>query len=330
MARRRCAGGDSPIASVFSTLHNEWMKNTGRSVAVVGAGVIGQVYAGRLAQAGSSVWLLARGDTFRHLHANGLSLNDGHTTTHPPVTVVATPADIPKVDMAVFAVRTDHVKDALPLLAEIHTPVVVTLVNLTDGAADVAKTIGVDRVILGFPGVGGTRNVDGVTFRDIAQQPTTLGVTHGREHPVATTLREAGFDVDVVDDMDAWLATHTVFIAGVGAAILTAGGAAQLGGDKTATTRMLLSIREGFASLKRHAIPVTPAGLRTIFTRVPRVFSVPYWQKHMRGDLGTLGLEPHIKATQETEFPLIAAGARRLAPDAQRLMAALQAAGFPA
>ncbi|HLS00873.1 MAG TPA: hypothetical protein VK054_02660, partial [Beutenbergiaceae bacterium] len=146
----------------------------------------------------------------------------------------------------------------------------------------------------------------------------------------ATTLREAGFDVDVVDDMDAWLATHTVFIAGVGAAILTAGGAAQLGGDKTATTRMLLSIREGFASLKRHAIPVTPAGLRTIFTRVPRVFSVPYWQKHMRGDLGTLGLEPHIKATQETEFPLIAAGARRLAPDAQRLMAALQAAGFPA
>lgn len=92
---------------------------------------------------------------------------------------------------------------------------------------------------------------------------------------------------------------------------------------------MVLSIRGGFMYLTRNGIRVTPPALRSIFTRVPSLFSVAYWQRQMRGELGALTLAPHVFATRDTEFPLIAAAARRLTPSAQHLSAALDMAGYP-
>lgn len=306
------------------------MNNARRTVAVVGAGVIGQVYAGRLAEAGCEVWLLARDSTYARLRTDGVLLREDGVDTRPPVRVVDTVADIPVVDTVFLAVRADQVAAALPLVAELRTRVVVTLVNLADEARAVAVQIGMDRVVLGFPGVGGTRTTDGIEYRRIRQQPTTLGYAGGREQAVAEDLRAAGLDVELATDMEAWLATHTVFIAGVGAAILHSQGADRLGRDRKATARMILSIRDGFKSLARNGVQVTPPPLRTIFTRVPRVFSVPYWQRQMRGELGTLSLAPHVLETRDTEFPLIASAARRLAPEARQLSAALDTAGYPA
>lgn len=278
------------------------MNNTRRTVAVVGAGVIGQVYAGRLADAGCEVWLLARDSTYARLRSDGVRLRENGVDSRPPVRVVNTATDIPAVDTVFLAVRADQVAAALPLLAEVRARVVVILVNLTDEVRAVAAQIGMDRVILGFPGVGGTRTTDGIEYRRIRQQPTTLGCAGGREQAVAQDLRAAGLDVELVSDMEAWLATHTVFIAGVGAAILHSQGADRLGADRKATARMVLSIRDGFTSLVHSGVDVTPTPLRTIFTRVPRLFSVPYWQRQMCGELGTLSLAPHVFATRDTEF----------------------------
>lgn len=300
-----------------------------RKVAVIGAGVIGQVYAGRLANSGHEVWLLARGGTFAALSSRGVRLRSGGVTLAPRVSVVDTPEAIPGVDVVYLAVRGDQVDAALPVLATIRAPVVVTLVNLADRAAAVAATIGVDRVVLGFPGVGGVRTSEGITYQKVKQQATTVGAAGGREDSVVTDLRGAGLGVEVVPDMRAWFATHTVFIAGVGAAILEAGGSDQLGRDRVRSTRMVLSVRDGFTALTRHGIAVTPTSLRAIFSVVPRLFSVTYWQKQMRGDLGRLTLAPHVIATRDTEFRQLVAAARRLTPDAPHLDAALTAAGFP-
>ena len=142
-------------------------------------------------------------------------------------------------------------------------------------------------------------------------------------------LRAAGLRVEVVPDMRAWLATHAVFIAGVGAAILDAGGSDQLGHDRGRSTRMVLSVRDGFQALTRQGITVTPTPLRVIFTVVPKLIAIPYWQKQMRGDLGRLTLAPHVNATRGTEFRQLAAAARQLTQNSPRLDAALTAAGFP-
>ena len=91
-------------------------------VAVLGAGVIGQVYAGRLADSGHQVWLLARNDTFAALSTSGVRLRSGGVIYTPKVTVVDTPEQIPCVDVAYLAVRADQVDAALPVLARIQAP----------------------------------------------------------------------------------------------------------------------------------------------------------------------------------------------------------------
>lgn len=306
------------------------MSGSSRTVAVLGAGVVGQVYAGRLAAAGHGTWLLARGATHDRLRDRGVRLAlDGETTT-PPVTVVASAADIPPVDVAYLAVRADQVQDAMPALAEIRAETVVTLVNLAGDAEAVARQIGPDRVVLGFSGIGGTRSDDNITYHQIDQQATTLGKAGGREQPVADDLREAGFKVDVVQDAVSWLATHAVFIAGVGAAIVSAGSSEAVGDDRERTTRMVLSVRDGFRALERRGISVTPTPLRIIFTRVPRPIAVRYWRKQLRGALGRLALAPHVLSTRDTEFALLAQQARELTAPAPALDSALTDAGFPA
>jgi 2-dehydropantoate 2-reductase len=297
---------------------------------VLGAGVIGLVYAGRLAESGAEVSLLARGATLERLRADGLRLWQGDRSSAPPVRLASSAAEVPPVDVAYLAVRADQVEGALELLAAIPAPVVVTLSNLAGQAEAVAARIGVERTIYGFPGVGGTCLPDGVHYVEIAQQPTTIGRAGGREASVADDLRRAGFAVTVVDDPLGWLATHAVFVVGVGAAILTAGGSAAVGADRRRTEQMVLSVHDGFRALSRRGITVTPAPLRTIFTRVPRVFAVPYWQRQLAGPLGTVALTPHILATRDSEFPWLVDRVRELTGDAPVLDAALAQAGFSA
>lgn len=150
-----------------------------RRIAVLGAGVIGQIYAGRLAEGGHQVWLLARGETFTALRSHGVRLHVKGLTVAPGVVVVDTPEEIPAVEVAYLAVRADQVDAALPVLARIEASLVVTLVNLADRADAVASTIGVDRTLLGFAGVGGTRTADGVAYQEVEQQATTIGRAEG-------------------------------------------------------------------------------------------------------------------------------------------------------
>src|SRR5947209_18453183 len=89
-ARQR-AGDDHPAAVTLSTADGtELGAPSGTEVrmrlAVLGGGVIGSVYAGRLAAAGHEVAVLARGHRGAELREHGLILQDavtGHRTTTP-------------------------------------------------------------------------------------------------------------------------------------------------------------------------------------------------------------------------------------------------------
>lgn len=300
-----------------------------RTVAVVGAGVIGQVYAGRLAAAGHRVWLLARGAALDSLRVRGVCLSRAGATARPAVEIVGSAADIPAVDAAYLAVPGDKLAQALPVVAGIDAPTVVTLANLAAQAAQVVRAIGPERAVLGFPGVGGARSAAGVNYYEIPQQATMIGVCGDRHAAVAQDLAGAGFAVAVEKDPVAWLATHAVFIVGVGAAIIAAGGSDGLARDRARTARMVLCVRDGFAALARRGGRVTPLALRAIFSLVPTAFSVPYWQKQLAGDLGRVALAPHILSTRDSEFAYLVRQVRALAGDAPRLEAALAEAGYP-
>jgi 2-dehydropantoate 2-reductase len=283
-------------------------------VLICGAGIIGQIYGGRLAHGGHDVTLLARGVTARSFAEHGVTLHkDGESWRAHPQVVTTIPPDT-TFDLAFVTVRRDQLDDLVPQLTTLAAEQVVFLLNnVTDLEALRAK-VGTQRTLFGFPGVAGYRSAEAtVSYMDVPQQKTTIERRDGRERRVVELLRTAGFPVDTSDDMAGWLATHAVFITAVGSAILAAGGdSAVLAADRARVADLVAAVGEGFHALSRQHITVTPTPLRLIFTVVPRFIAVGYWQKQLRGPIGTVAIAPHMRATRGTELPVLRADVRHL------------------
>ena len=273
-------------------------------VLIYGAGVIGRIYAARLHEAGHDVVVFARDATLETLARDGIVLVKDAKTYQAQVKVTGLVGPDDHFDVVLVTVRRDQLDEALPAVAALPADSVVLMQNNPSGAAGVGGAVSPDRLLFGFPGIGGYRRDDGaVEYIEIAQQPTTLGRSDGREKPVEELLKSAGFAVKTTDDMDAWLQTHAVFIAAAGASIMACGGdAAALAADRDLVAVMVKAVGEGFRALAAKGVAVQPMALKTIFTIVPAMFAVPYWQGQLRGPVGTMSLAPHFKATRDTEL----------------------------
>lgn len=231
------------------------------------------------------------------------------TAVFPAIVECVQEAD--PAEMAVIAIRRDHLEAALPQLAAISADTVISLINLPTGLASLTDAIGAARFVPAFPGVAGRIDRDGtVTYLELAQQPTTIGSTPSapaaKPEAVSTLLRSAGFRTALTDNMPAWLQTHAVFIAAFESVLAArAGDAEALASDRRAVQELVLAVREAFNALARSGTSVTPAALSIIFQRMPLWFATGYWRRQLRGDLGKLGLAPHAVATRFTELPVL-------------------------
>lgn len=167
-----------------------------------------------------------------------------------------------------------------------------------------ALKLGAERIVLGFPGVGGTREGTRVRYVRIRQQPTTLGEGDGRltarVRRLAARLEQAGFPTAFSHGMDNWLKTHAAFISCVTAALVhEAGDSVRLGQNCASVAQMVSAIREGFAALRSLGVRVTPFNLQVIFRWMPRWFAVRYWQGALQTDIGTLAIAPHANAARK-------------------------------
>jgi 2-dehydropantoate 2-reductase len=284
-------------------------------ILIYGAGVIGQIYAGRLHEAGHEVTVLARHQTLQTLIRDGITLVNragvkgaGVNGAGPSrVEVAGEIGPDRSFELVLATVRRDQVDEILPALAGLQARHLVMMQNNPLDLARVADIVGRDRTLFGFPGVGGYRRDDGVIeYIEIPQQPTTLGRQQGQEDIAGAALRSAGFAVDTTADMDGWLKTHAVFIAAMCASINACGGdAVKLAADRERMATMIRAAGEGFRALTSKGVAVQPRPLKMIFTMVPRVFAVRYWQGQLRGTLGTVALAPHSRMTKDTELPVL-------------------------
>ncbi len=276
-------------------------------ILVIGAGVIGSVYAARLQAAGYTVTLLARGQHAADLRAAGLLLEDASTgqsiTSHVRLIERLAPDD--SYDLALVCVRLDQVRASVPDLAtNQQIPTLVFLLNNPTGTELLVEQLGAQRVVLGFPGVGGTREGTRVRYVRIRQQPTTLGEVDGRItsrlRQLTAMLERAGFPTVISRSMDGWLKTHAVFVSCVSAALALEGGdSVRLGQNRARVALMVSATREGFAALQSLGVGVTPFNLKLIFRWMPRWFAVRYWQHALQTSIGTLAIAPHANAARE-------------------------------
>lgn len=256
-------------AAVPPPLHDMTMHR----ILVYGAGVLGSLYAGRLAQAGFDVTLLARGQRLEELRQNGLLLMEDGAAQPEQITVQVTDRLEPEdtYDLVMVVVRKNQLESVLPALAASRgTPNVLFLVNNAAGPGRLIETLGAERVILGFPGAGGQRK-DGIVHYRLAGsfQPTTIGELNGQHTPrlaeIARVLSCAGLPVAVCSNMDAWLKTHAALVSPLANAVYLAGGSNyRLAATRDGLVLLVRAVKEGLRVLRALKVPITPPFYRVL------------------------------------------------------------------
>jgi 2-dehydropantoate 2-reductase len=282
-------------------------------ILVVGAGVIGSVYAGKLLEAGHEVVLLARGRRLSELQAHGLMLEDAESgqRTEVAVTSLSAPIAGDRYDLVVVPVRSEQLAGTFPILLGMTDDSDVLFFGNTVGRqAELMATIG-GRALFGFPAAGGVRDGPVVRFVQIRQQKTMLGEATGTTTPRVRRLQEvldgAAFPTRISARIDDWMLGHTAFVVPIGFALYRVGtDAARLATDSDTVRLMVRATREAFRVLVATGNAEIPANLRNLYLHLPTAFVVRYWQRVLGGPRGELWFGAHSRSAPE-EMHVLAA-----------------------
>lgn len=183
-------------------------------IAVVGAGAMGSVYAGLLADAGNDVWVV---DTWEaHVAAireHGLRVEGASGERTVRVGATTNAMDVGEVDLVVVATKAMDVRDAAlaarPLAgdATIVLPIQNGLGSVEEAAAVFGSDArGNDRVIVGVAGGFGASVTAPGAVHHAGMELLRLGERRGpvtaRLERIAEVWRAAGFTVRTYDDAD--------------------------------------------------------------------------------------------------------------------------------
>lgn len=277
------------------------------TILVIGAGVLGSLYAGKLHRAGYEVTLLARGSRLEELRQGGLLLQEdgSEKIEHIPVSVTDRLGDEEKFDLVLVVVRKNHIPTVLPILAgHKHTPNILFLVNNAAGPDALVQALGKERVLLGFPGAGGQRQQGVVRYQLVSKaQPTTIGELDGkgskRLEQVAQVFRDASLPVAVCENMDAWLKTHVALVSPIANAIyLASGDNYRLADTRDGLVLMVRAIKEGLGVLQALDIPIVPAGYG-LLSWLPEPLLVAVLQRSLKNPRVELVITRHANAARD-------------------------------
>ncbi len=169
-----------------------------------GAGAMGGIFGGRLAQAGEDVTLIDVSQAaVDAINANGLILEDKAGEKHTiPVRAVSNPSEVDLVDLLLVFVKCYHTEDAvqsaLPMIGA--NTVVMTLQNGWGNAPRIAGIVGEEKLMVGITYHSGTmvgpghikQTGIGMTFAGELNNQITQRLTRA-----ADAFRAAGMDVTV-------------------------------------------------------------------------------------------------------------------------------------
>jgi len=299
-------------------------------ILIFGSGVQGTLFGLRLARSGHDVTLVARGERAAELRALGAVVKNatsGHVDSLPLPVIEHVSADT-TADLCLLTVRREQIEEELPTLAA-ATGIMrcLILVNHANGSEPIFKALGRRRVVLGFPGAAGGMEGGVDRYIEVSEQPTVI---ESSAPEIAAVVRNAGFRVGLIRDMDSWLRRHAVFVTAIcGALYQVDCDAVRLAANPLLVRRIVLAVREGWTALDRLGVAPSPFALRTIFCWVPLPMAVNYWRSLLRSARGELYFALHARHAV-TEMAALAADVRALTsetmPNLQSLFTSIEAA----
>jgi 2-dehydropantoate 2-reductase len=274
-------------------------------ILVLGAGVIGSVYAGRLLQAGHDVVVLARGSRLVDLQTHGLMLQDAQTGNRSvlPVPSVDEPLADDRFDLVLVSVRAEQLVSTLPVLSGMKDDSDVLFFGSTGHhLGQLTAALG-ERAVFGFPAAGGTRDGPAVRYELIRQQKTMLGEADGATSPrvrhLQSLLDEAGFPTLISDNIEIWLIAHAAFVVPIAFALYRVGvSPARLAADPVSMRLMVLATRQAFTALRANGNDEIPTNLRILY-RLPTRIVIGYWRRVLNSPRGELWFGAHSRAAPE-------------------------------
>ncbi len=285
------------------------------NIVIVGCGVQGTLIGLRLARAGHSVTLVARGNRGADLRTRGAALRNAITGQSDALylPVVERLAADTRADLCFVLVRREQLEGLLSDLRPASAIArFVIMVNHANGSESIFAALGRKRVVLGFPSAAGAIE-DGIdVYVDVKEQPMTIEYM---APDIAGILRRAGFRVRLVADVDSWLKRHAVFVTAVAAALYQKDcNAKRMSADKELVRTFILAVREGWSTLDALNLAPAPFALRVIFSWVPLPLAVIYWRRLFGSTLGEYYFARHSRHAIK-EMAALAADVRALVLD---------------
>jgi 2-dehydropantoate 2-reductase len=247
---------------------------------IYGAGPIGRWLALRMHQAGQDVTLLARGTTYQSLLDDGVQFVDGLTgerlAARPKLVERLDPDD--HYDLVVVAMQKSGRVDVCTTLASAdNLQNILFLGNDVSGFQEYARWLPAERVVLGFPKLGGGWQGGDLVMMDRDKRAAPfgeipIGELDGSIRPRTVQIKNlfdaAGIAVSIEKDMDGWLKYHFAFMAPTAGAIFSKGGEMKaVAADREALHTYCRACREAGDVLRAN-------GYRR---RQPPIFNLYYW-----------------------------------------------------
>ncbi|OQA48654.1 MAG: 2-dehydropantoate 2-reductase [Firmicutes bacterium ADurb.Bin300] len=238
-------------------------------ILIYGAGVIGSIFAGKLAAAGHNVTVLARGNRADEIRQNGITLfvpGKKEENVSVKVTENLTADDL--YDYIFVVMQRIQVDSVLPILSQNRSKNIVFVVNTCDGYEKWVQAVGSERLMLGFPSAGGER-INGKVSYFIGKgmmrafQTTTFGEYSGRKTERVKLLirafNRAGIPSVFCSNMDAWQKTHVAVVTSIAGALYRFGcDNYRLAKSYADVKLMVRGIKEGFAVLNKLGYKTMP------------------------------------------------------------------------
>ena len=233
-----------------------------KKIMILGAGVIGSVYAVQFSNAGYDVTVVARSKRLKELLDKGLLYKESDKIHKANVKIISNVEDNDKYDFILIAVRCNQIKAALDEVKNNVTENIITMVNTGLGYSQWENIVGKGRIIATFPGAGG-EIVYGVLHYKLTSpiiQKTTFGEASGRKPEVISELKKimkkSKIHYSHCRNMDAWQKSHLAMVT------VLANGIYLDGGDNYTTSKnkkaikyMCLALKENYKALKKLQYP---------------------------------------------------------------------------
>jgi 2-dehydropantoate 2-reductase len=178
-------------------------------IAILGAGAMGSVYAGLLADAGNDVWAIDPwAEHVAAIREHGLRVEGASGNRVVRIGATSEPADVGTVDLVVIATKAMQVRAAAERARVLLGPetMVLTIQNGLGSPEVVAEVLGDERIVVGIAGGFGASVVEPGHVHHHGMELVRLGEFHGPVSPrveqIAETWRAAGFAVQAEDDVE--------------------------------------------------------------------------------------------------------------------------------